>query len=149
MTYRKIILGLIVVMIAAGVGAAVYRVVRVRNAASAIPTYPGAREGGGRVRYFPRILSLDDRSSARVQRLFAIPESTRLGAIGRYVDSVLVPQGWYLVTIDELERVSDPQVLVWQRDPDERVDLTQLWPVDNMTRTQRLYGGFFPPDFLD
>src|SRR6266851_4199352 len=48
--------------------AALLRIVRVNKAAAAIPVYPGTREGGGRTRYLPHLLSWDDRSSARVKR---------------------------------------------------------------------------------
>jgi hypothetical protein len=43
----------------------------------------------------------------------------------------------------------DPQVIIWQHDPDERLDLTRLWPISGMSRAQRLYGGTFPEAFLD
>ena len=39
--------------------------------------------------------------------------------------------------------------LVWQRDPDERLDLATLWPIDGMSQDARLYGGTFPAAFLD
>lgn len=139
-------------LIAVGVSlavAAAARVARVRRAAAAMPTYPGAAEGGGRVRYFPRVLAWDDRSSARVQRVFALPERVSLATIARQADSSLAPQGWYLVLPEELARIEHPQVVVWQREPDERIDLTQLWPISGMTREQRLYGGVFPAEFLD
>jgi hypothetical protein len=129
--------------------AALSRIVRVSRAAAAIPVYPGARESGGRTRYFPRLLSWDDRSSARVQRLFALPEAVSLVTIARHADATLAAQGWYLVTPDNLERILNPQVIVWQRDPDERLDLSQSWPLPGMTPTQRLYGGIFPEEFLD
>lgn len=125
------------------------RLARVTRAAAAIPVYPGTREAGGRTRYLPHVLSWDDRSSARVQRVFALPEATSLVAIGRHADAMLAPKGWYLVTPDDLQRFVNPQVIVWQRDPDERLDLSQVWPVDGMTRTQRMYGGIFPAEFLD
>jgi hypothetical protein len=95
------------------------------------------------------VLSWDDRSSARVQRVFALHEATTLVAIARHADATLAPQGWYLVSPDDLERLTNPQVIVWQRDPDERLDLTQAWPVEGITRTQRMYGGIFPAEFLD
>lgn len=125
------------------------RIARVARAGAAIPVYPGAREGGGRVRYLPHLLSWDDRSSARVQRVFAFSQPTSLIAIARRADEALAPNGWYLVTPDNLERPTNPQVIIWQRDPDERLDLTQVWPLIGMTRTQRLYGGVFPEKFLD
>ena len=71
-----------------------FRVVRVTRAAAAIPVYPGARESGGRTRYLPHLLSWDDRSSARVQRVFALPENTGLIAIARHADTTLAAQGW-------------------------------------------------------
>ncbi len=111
--------------------------------------YPGTREGGGRTRYLPHLLSWDDRSSARVQRMFALPQSMNLVAIAREANATLVAHGWYLVTPDNLERLANPQVIVWQRDPDERLDLTQVWPLEGVTRTQRMYGGVFPAEFLD
>lgn len=128
---------------------ALSRVARVKRAAAAIPVYPGTREAGGRTRYFPHVLSWDDRSSARVQRLFALPRATSIVAIARHADATLAPNGWYLVTPDDLERFANPQVIVWQRDPDERLDLSQIWPIEGMTRTQRMYGGIFPAQFLD
>ncbi len=125
------------------------RIARVTRAAAAIPVYPGAREGGKRVRYWHHVLSWDDRSSARVDRPFVL-RTTSLLAIARQAQDALVAQGWYLVTPDDLRQVAiDPQVIVWQRGPDERLDLTQLWPVAGMTRTQRMYGGTFPAEFLD
>lgn len=128
---------------------ATFRVNRVKRAAAAIPSYPGATEGGGRVRYFPHLISWDDRSSARVQRVFALPEHQSLGSIARHVNDGLAADGWYLMAPDELHRIENPQVVVWQREPDERLDLTQLWPISGMTREQRLYGGVFPAEFLD
>ena len=125
------------------------RISRVRRAAAAVPVYPGAREGGGRIRYWPHLLSWDDRSSARVQRIFALPESIILLTIARDADTTLAAQGWYLVTPPALEGFANPQVIVWQRDPDERLDLGQLWPLEGMSREQRLYGGIFPSEFLD
>jgi hypothetical protein len=129
--------------------AAWFRISRVTRAAAAIPVYPGTREAGGRTRYLPHVLSWDDRSSARVQRVFALPEAISLVAIARHADAMLAPKGWYLVTPDDLERLGTPQVIVWQREPDERLDLTQVWPVEGITRTQRMYGGIFPAEFLD
>lgn len=126
------------------------RIARVTRAAEAIPVYPGVREGVKRARYWPHLLSWDDRSSARVDRLFALTQTTSLLAIARQAQDTLAAQGWYLVTPDELRQdAMDPQVIVWQREPDERLDLTQLWPVAGMTRTQRMYGGAFPAEFLD
>jgi hypothetical protein len=94
-------------------------------------------------------VSWDDRSSARVDRIFAVPAGTTLLAIARQAADWLAGQGWYLVTPTELAGTQDPQVIVWQRDPEERLDLSQLWPVSGMSRTQRLYGGTFPAAFLD
>ena len=125
------------------------RLVRVHQAGRAIPVYPDAREGPRRTRYWPRLVSWDDRSSARVDRIFAVPAGTALLAIARHAADWLAGQGWYLVTPTELAGTQDPQVIVWQRDPEERLDLSQLWPVAGMTRTQRLYGGAFPEAFLD
>ena len=124
------------------------RVLRVNRAREAIPVYPGAREGGGRIRYLPRLLSWDDRSSARVDRVFALPDTTPLSTIALHANVALAQQGWYLVAPEELERFANPQVVVWQRDPDERLDLMKLWPDANLTRDQRLYGGIFPAQFL-
>lgn len=138
------VVGVVVLALAAGA-----RIVRVTRASAAIPVYPGARERGGRTRYWPHLLSWDDRSSARVQRLFALSRLTSLVTIARHADTTLAAQGWYLVTPDDLNRFANPQVIVWQREPDERLDLTQLWPLSGMTRTQRLYGGIFPREFLD
>lgn len=126
-----------------------FRIARVTRASSAIPVYPGTREAGGRTRYLPRVLAWDDRSSARVQRVLALSQPTSLVTIARHADARLAAAGWYLVTPDDLERFADPQVIIWQREPDERLDLTQLWPISGMTRTQRLYGGIFPAEFLD
>jgi hypothetical protein len=140
---------LAVVGIVALAFAAWSRFARVTKAAAAIPVYPGTREAGGRTRYFPRVLSWDDRSSARVQRVFALPQPASLAAVSRHADAMLAPNGWYLVTPDDLERFGSPQVIVWQRNPDERLDLSQVWPVEGMTRTQRMYGGIFPREFLD
>lgn len=125
------------------------RIARVNRAAAAVPVYPGIREHGGRTRYLPHLLSWDDRSSARVQRVFAFSQPTSLVTIARHADAVLAAQGWYLVTPDDLAGFVNPQVIVWQREPDERLDLTQLWPLAGMTRTERLYGGTFPAEFLD
>lgn len=149
---RSIPRGVLVIGVAGVVvlaAAALARIVRVRRAAAGIVVYPGAREGGGRIRYLPHLLSWDDRSSARVQRAFAFSQATSLMTIARYADAELAAKGWYLVTPDNLEGSTDPQVIVWQRDPAERLDLTQLWPIQGMTRTQRLYGGVFPAEFLD
>jgi hypothetical protein len=139
---------LIVIAVVVAV-AATSRVMRVRHAAAGMPTYPGSTEAGGRIRYFPRLISWDDRSSARVQRVFALSERVNLATVARYADSSLAAQGWYLVLPEELHRIEDPQVVVWQREPDERLDLVQLWPVRGMTAEQRLYGGVFPAEFLD
>lgn len=139
-----LVAGIVVLAIAAW-----FRIARVNRAAAGIPVYAGTREAGGRTRYFPHVLSWDDRSSARVQRLFALPRATSIIAIARDADATLVPNGWYLVTPTDLERFANPQVIVWQREPDERLDLSQVWPVEGMTRTQRMYGGIFPAQFLD
>lgn len=144
-TTTSVLLVLIVVLAVAGM----FRVVRVTRAGAAIPVYPGARESGGRTRYLPHLISWDDRSSARIQRIFAFPNVTPLTTIARHADAKLSTQGWYLVAPEDLERVGDPQVIVWQRDPDERLDLMKVWPLPNLTRTQRLYGGIFPAEFLD
>jgi hypothetical protein len=125
------------------------RVARVTRGAAAIPVYPDAREGASVVRYWPHLLSWDDRSSARVDRVFALSKTTSLLAIARQAQETLAARGWYLVTPDDLRQVAmDPQVIVWQREPDERLDLVQLWPVAGMTPTQRMYGGKFPAEFL-
>jgi hypothetical protein len=143
------VLAIVVLGIVALALAAWSRIARVTRAAAAVPVYPGARERGGRTRYLPHVLSWDDRSSARVQRVFALSQATSLLTIARYADATLAAQGWYLVTPDDLEGYANPQVIVWQREPDERLDLTQLWPLGSMTRTERLYGGIFPAEFLD
>lgn len=125
------------------------RIARVTNAVAEIPVHPGAREGGGRARHLPRLLSWDDPTAARVRRVFALAETTSLSSVARHAHPALAARGWYLVDPGEIERMANPQVIVWQRDPDERLDLTQLWPVAGMSREQRLYGGIFPPEFLD
>jgi len=142
-------LAIVVVGVIALAVVALSRVVRVTRTAAAIPVYPGARESGGKTRYLPHLLSWDDRSSARVQRVFALPENVSLVAIARHADTTLAARGWYLVSPDDLERILNPQVIVWQRDPDERLDLSQLWPLPHMTPEQRLYGGVFPEEFLN
>lgn len=136
-------------LLVAGAVSATRRVARVHRGRDAIPAYPDAREGPRQTRYWPRLLSGDDRSSARVDRIFAVPAGTTLLAVARHAENSLADRGWYLVTPDDLAGMHDPQVIVWQRDPDERLDLSQLWPVSGMTRTQRLYGGKFPKAFLD
>lgn len=136
-------------LLIAGALAATRRVARVRDGRGEIPVYPGAREGPAHTRYWPRLLSWDDRSSARIDRLFAVPAGTTLLAVARHAADALTGRGWYLVTPDDLVSGGDPQVIVWQRDPDERLDLSQLWPVSGMSRTQRLYGGRFPEALLD
>lgn len=148
-TVLRAVLMISVVAVVALTLAAALRIARVTKASAAIPVYPGARERGGRIRYLPHLLSWDDRSSARVQRLFALSRVTSLVTIARHTDTTLAAQGWYLVAPDDLERILHPQVIIWQRDPDERLDLTQLWPLSGMTRTERLHGGVFPPEFLD
>jgi hypothetical protein len=145
----RIALWITIALIAAGVVSATRRVVRVHHATGALPVYPGALEGPRHTRYWPRLLSWDDRSSARVDRIFAVPAGTTLLAIGHHAADWLAGQGWYPVTPTDLAGTQDPQVIVWQRDPDERLDLSQLWPVSGMSRTQRLYGGTFPEAFLD
>jgi hypothetical protein len=125
------------------------RIARVNKGAAAIPSYRGAREGASVVRYWPHVLSWDDRSSARVDRVFALSQTTSLLAIARQAQDTLAARGWYLITPDDLRQAAmDPQVIVWQREPDERLDLVQLWPVAGMTPTQRMYGGKFPAEFL-
>src|SRR5437899_12719874 len=74
------------------------RMIRVRRAGDAIPLYAGAREGPRQTRYWPRLLSWDDRSSARVDRIFAVPAGTTLLAIARHAADSLAPRRWYLVT---------------------------------------------------
>jgi len=138
-----------IALVVAGAVSATRRLVRVHHARGAIPVYPGAREGPEHTRYWPRLLSWDDRSSARVDRIFAIPAGTTLLAIARQAADSLAGRGWYLVTPNDLAGRQDPQVIVWQRDPDERLDLGQLWPASGMSRTERLYGGKFPEAFLD
>lgn len=145
---RTVLTVVLVLLVAVG-AALVTRIVRVTNAAAAIPEYPGAREAGGRTRYLPHLLSWNDRSSARVQRVFALPAEMPLASIAREANASLARDGWYLVTPEDLGRIADPQVIVWQREPDERLDLTKLWPLPPMTPTQRLYGGIFPAAFLD
>jgi hypothetical protein len=149
MKFTKIALLLLVVIGVVLVTGATFRVLRVKRASAAMPTYPGSTESGGRIRYFPRLLAWDDRSSARVQRVFALSEYQSLSTIARHADSSLVADGWYLVMPEELDRIENPQVIVWQREPDERLDLVQLWPIKGMTKEQRLYGGVFPAEFLD
>lgn len=126
------------------------RIARVDRAAAAIHAQPGARDGGTRIRYWPHLLSWDDRSSARVDRVYALPRTTSLMAVAREAHVFLAARGWYLVTPEELRpMVIEPQVIVWQRDPDERLDLAQLWPITGMTATQRVYGGTFPAELLN
>lgn len=148
-TFLRGVLAIVVIGIAVLALAAGSRIARVTRASAAIPVYAGAREHGGRTRYLPHLLSWDDRSSARVQRVFAFSQVTSLATIARHADPTLTAQGWYLVTPNNLEGFQNPQVIVWQREPDERLDLTQLWPLSGMTRTERLYGGIFPAEFLD
>ncbi|MEO8193806.1 MAG: hypothetical protein ABI681_08135 [Gemmatimonadales bacterium] len=149
----KPVLRAVLAIVAVGILAlallALLRIARVTRAAAAIPVYPGAREGGGRTRYLPHLLSWDDRSSPRVQRVFALPQATDLATIARYAEPTLAAQGWYLVTPEDLDRLQNPQIIVWQREPEERLDLAQLWPLSGVSRTQRLYGGVFPAEFLD
>ena len=148
-TGRQLLVAVLLAGAVALILAAGARVWRVHRGAAVIPTYSDAREGGGRTRYFPHVLAWNDRSSARVQRMFAFDHFTSLAAIGRRADARLAQQGWYLVMPQDLNRIENPQVIVWQRDPDERLDLTQVWPLTGMTRDQRLYGGRFPAEFLD
>lgn len=140
---------IVVALVAAAGVLATQRVARVRRAGSAIPAYPGAREGPRYARYWPRVMAWDDRSSARVDRVLAVPAGTTLRAVARHATDSLIARGWYLATPDDLAGTQDPQVIIWQRDPDERLDLAQLWPVSGITREQRLYGGRFPEAFLD
>lgn len=126
-----------------------FRVIRVQRGAAEIPIVPGTREGPRHTRYWPRVISWDDRSSSRVDRVFVAAAGTTLLAAARGAADSLERRGWYLVTPDDLSLRQDPQVIVWQRDPDERLDLSQLWPVPGMSREQRLYGGRFPAAFLD
>lgn len=143
----------IVAILAAGAvvltAASLVRIAKVKKGASAIPTSAGAREAGGRTRYFPRISPWEDRSSARVQRVFALPGPVPLATVARQSRDQLERDGWYLVSPESLDTIDEPQVVVWQRDPDERLDLVRLWPVEGMSREQRLYGGIFPAAFLD
>lgn len=126
------------------------RVARVRAGSAAIPVVAGTREGGGKVRYLPRVIAWDDPSSARVDRVFALQAARPLIAIAREADASLTANGWYLATPDRLDDPRmEPQVVIWQRDPDERLDLSQLWPASGISREQRLYGGIFPAAFLD
>lgn len=147
---RLLVLLAVVVLVVLGVGLfAALRVARVQRAAKAIPVQPGAREGARHVRYFPRPFAWDDRSSARVRRIFSLADSVSLDAVARSAHASLVSAGWYLVDPRELGRMQEPQVVVWQRDPDERLDLVRLWPIRGMTRQQRLHGGLFPAALLD
>ena len=146
---HRVLLAILVVSVVVLAAASLSRIAKVKKGASAIPLYTGAREAGGHTRYFPQVFSWDDRSSARVQRVFAFPAAVTLATIGRHADGQLSRDGWYLVTPENLDRIEQPQVIVWQRDPDERLDLVKVWPVDGMTREQRLYGGIFPAEFLD
>lgn len=150
----RFVLRLLLAMVLAGAVVAVLaarsRIARVDRAAAAIPTYPGAREGSRKVRYWPRIMAWDDRSSARVDRVFALPDTVGLLTVARHANEALSAQGWYLVTPDDLRpMVMPPQIIVWQRDPDERLDLSLLWPLAGMSREQRLYGDVMPAAFLD
>lgn len=135
------------VLIAGAVSAA--RVHRVRAGLQEIPVMTVGQAGPTYTRYWPRLLAWDDRSSARVDRMVAMPSGTTLLQLARSATASLVERGWYLVTPLPLGAQGDPQVVVWQRDPDERLDLTQLWPVAGMRPEQRLYGGRFPAAFLD
>lgn len=145
----RIALWIAVALLVVGAVSATRRLVRVRQGHGEIPVYAGAHEGPAHTRYWPRFLAWDDRSSARVDRIFAVPVGTTLLGVARDAAASLTGRGWYLVTPDELVGRGDPQVIVWQRDPDERLDLSQLWPVSGMSRMQRLYGGRFPAAFLD
>lgn len=145
---RLLLATLVVLVVGVGI-MAVLRITRIAKAAAAIPLYRGAREGGGRTRYFPHLISWDDRSSARVQRVFALPESISLRTVATAANASLEQRGWYLVAPDHLEQFENPDVVIWQRDPDERLDLSVMWPVRGISREQRLYGGVFPPEFLD
>lgn len=147
-TTMRVVLGLFLAAAVVGALAARNRVLRVSTGAAAIPLYPGAREGRSITRYLPS-LSWDDRSSARVQRVFAITEPTSLQVIAQHANEILAPQGWYLLNPIDLRAVIEPQVIVWQREPDERLDLTKLWPLERMTPEQRLSGNIFPEEFLN
>lgn len=113
-----------------------------------LPGFPGTRESRGRTRYLPHLLAWSDRSSARVQRVCTSPgDQYGHGCPPRCRDAC----GAGLGSRDPrgAREHRDLQVIVWQRELDERLDLTQLWPLSNMTRRQRLYGGIFPAEFLD
>lgn len=147
-------LRIVLVLVAGGVIVFAFvtrsRTARVDNAAAAIPVYPGATEAAKRIRYWPRFMAWDDRSSARVDRVFSLSDTTNVLAIARHADATLATEGWYLVLPHDLRpTVMEPQVIVWQRDPDERLDLAVLWPIAGMTRTQRMHGGLFPAHLLD
>ncbi|HZD40584.1 MAG TPA: hypothetical protein VE131_07670 [Terriglobales bacterium] len=142
-------LALMVIAVVIACGYGVRRVLRVNTASNEIPVYSEAREGPSYRRFWPRLLSWDDRSSARVDRIFALPKGTTLLAVARAAAAGLASRDWYLVSPSDLRGTHDPQVIVWQRDPDERLDLIQLWPDPYITREQRLYGGRFPRTFLD
>lgn len=146
---RFVIVAVLAALVLAGGIIAGLRVARVRRAAEGMPLHPGARQGAQDIRYFPRLLSMDDRSSARVRRIFSLAEDASLGVVARTAQASLASNGWYLVDPPDLALMEEPQVIVWQRDPDERLDLVRLWPVPNMTREQRLHGGLFPPNLLD
>lgn len=150
---RLILRLLLALLIGGAIAAALIarsRIARVDRAAAAIPVYPGAREGSKRIRYWPRFMAWDDRSSARADRVFAFPDTVSLLEIARHADAALAPQGWYLVLPEDLRPMAaDPQVIMWQRDPDERLDLTTLWPLQGMTPEQRMHGGVVPAAFLD
>src|SRR5579859_2182321 len=91
------------------------RFARVRREGNAIPVYPAAREGPRHARYLPMLLSWDDRSSARVDRIFAVPAGTTLLAVARHAADSLARRGWYLATPTDLAGTQDPQVIIWQR----------------------------------
>src|SRR5688572_4045454 len=101
----------IVALLAAGAvvlaAASLVRIAKVKKGASAIPIYAGAREAGGRTRYFPRISPWDDPSSARVQRVFALPAAVTLATVGRQAGAQLERDGWYLVAPESLERIEE------------------------------------------
>lgn len=147
--FVRIALWITFALVVAGIVSVTLRLIRVHDASRKIPVYSNAQEGPRQMRYWPHLLSWDDQSSARVDRIFAVPAGTTLLAVARHAANALSMQGWYLVTPDDLEGTQDPQIIVWQRDPEERLDLSQLWPVSGMSRTQRLYGGTFPKEFLD
>lgn len=144
---RLLAAGSATLLIVVAVSAA--RVHRVQAGLREIPITTVGQAGPIYTRYWPRLLAWDDRSSARVEQLVAMPAGTTLLRLAGDATASLEQRGWYLMTPLPREAKNDPQVIVWQRDPDERLDLTQLWPLAGMTAEQRLYGGRFPAAFLD